>query len=258
MKRTTLASLIVLVLVLVGSAIADWITSGDNMFADVSGNVGIGVRNPQQKLHVSGIARFDLPSGQISITTPGGWPGLIAFSQNGHRRDVTFRNEGIAILACSSDKPPPNENGIWITEKGYVGIGTTFPKGRLDVNGSILQRGRKLHADYVFEPGYELESIDEHSQFMWQRRHLKAIPKASVDGDGREIVEIGAHLKGIVEELEKAHIYIEQLHKRIRTLEEKDAEIAALKQQNEKIRARLVAVESLVTGLTSAQEAGQY
>jgi hypothetical protein len=258
MKRTMLASLIVLVLVLVGSTIADWVTSGDNMFADVSGNVGIGVTNPRQKLHVSGIARFDLPSGQISVSTPGGWPGVIAFSQNGHRRDVTFRNEGITILTSSSNEPPPNENGIWITENGNVGIGTTFPRGRLEVNGSIFQRGRQLHADYVFEPGYELESIDEHSKFMWQCQHLKAIPKSSVDSNGQEIVEVGAHLKGIVEELETAHIYIEQLHKRIRTLEEKEAEIAALKQQNEKIRVRLAAVESLVTGLTTAQQAGQY
>jgi len=39
------------------------------------GNVGIGVLNPdaQHKLHVAGLARFDLPTGQINISTPGGW-----------------------------------------------------------------------------------------------------------------------------------------------------------------------------------------
>lgn len=30
---------------------------------------------------------------------------------------------------------------------------------------------------------------------------------------------MGAHRKGILEELEKAHIYIEQLHKRLREME---------------------------------------
>jgi hypothetical protein len=62
---------------------------------------------------------------------------------------------------------------------------------------------------------------------MWANGHLKAIPKAMLDAAGQEIIEVGAHRKGIVEELEKAHIYIEQLHKRIVTLEEKLAKIEA-------------------------------
>lgn len=116
---------------------------------------------------------------------------------------------------------------MYSTVLGNVGIGTLYPQGKLDVNGSIYQRGNQLHADYVFGPGYELESIDQHSQFMWQHGHLKAIPKAQVDADGQEIVEVGAHQRGLVEELEKAHIYIEQLNKRINALEEKVATMEA-------------------------------
>ena len=52
-----------------------------------------------------------------------------------------------------------------------------------------------------------------------ENKHLKAIAKATVDADGQEIVEVGAHRKGIVEELEKAYIYIEQLHKQNKNLE---------------------------------------
>lgn len=51
---------------------------------------------------------------------------------------------------------------------------------------------------------------------MWNNKHLKAIPKASVDKSGKEIVEVGSHRRGIVEELEKAHIYIEQIHMQIK------------------------------------------
>ena len=40
--------------------------------------------------------------------------------------------------------------------------------------------------------------------------------KAEVDENGREIIRIGSHRKGIVEELEKAHIYIEQLNIKIK------------------------------------------
>jgi len=95
----------------------------------------------------------------------------------------------------------------------------------LDVNGQIFQRGSLLHADYVLEPDYELESIDEHSEAMWRAKHLPAMPKAQKDENGHEIVEIGSQSKGVVEELEKAHIYIEQLHKRITTLEERLAKL---------------------------------
>ena len=49
---------------------------------------------------------------------------------------------------------------------------------------------------------------------MWKNKHLKGIPKAWVGDQGQEIVEVGAHRKGIVEELEKAHIYISQLEEK--------------------------------------------
>ena len=56
---------------------------------------------------------------------------------------------------------------------------------------------------------------------MWSRKHLKAVPKARVDENKMEVVDVGAHRRGIVEELEKAHIYIEQLHQRLTALEKK-------------------------------------
>jgi len=56
---------------------------------------------------------------------------------------------------------------------------------------------------------------------MFEKKHLKEVPGTTVDEKGREVIEIGAHRRGIVEELEKAHIYIEQLHKRIIALEKK-------------------------------------
>jgi len=42
---------------------------------------------------------------------------------------------------------------------------------------------------------------------------------------GMEIVEVGGHRRGIVEELEKAHIYVEQLHQRLNELEKKLASL---------------------------------
>ena len=130
-----------------------------------------------------------------------------------------------------------------------VGIRTASPNGTLDVNGPIYQRGGVLHADYVFEPGYELESIDEHSEFMWKNKHLAAIPKAKVDEAGMEIVEVGAHRKGIVEELEKAHIYIQQLHKHTKELDSRNQK---LREQNQQIEKRLESIERKMEQLLMA------
>ncbi|MBT6051732.1 MAG: hypothetical protein HOG49_33430, partial [Candidatus Scalindua sp.] len=120
------------------------------------------------------------------------------------------------------------------------GIGTTSPQGKLDVNGAIYQRGSQLHADYVFKPDYDLESIREHADFMWENKHLKAVPKQKIDENGLEIIEVGSHRKGMLEELEKAHIYIEQLNNQNRALE------ARLEQQRDIFDARLAKLEALI------------
>ena len=71
--------------------------------------------------------------------------------------------------------------------------------------------------DYVFENGYDLESIEDHSDFMWKNKHLKAVPENSnTIEDG---IDIGEQMNGILEELEKAHVYIEQLNERVKELE---------------------------------------
>lgn len=90
--------------------------------------------------------------------------------------------------------------------------------------------------NYVFEPEYELESIDEHSRFMWKNKRLAAILKSQVDENGTEVLEVDSHIRGIVEELEKAHIYIEQLNKRLKTSEE----------ENAKMQKRLAALENII------------
>jgi hypothetical protein len=64
---------------------------------------------------------------------------------------------------------------------------------------------------YVFEPDYELESIEDHSEFMLEKGHLRAVPKATQDEKGKDVVEYGALLRGLLEELEKAHLYIASL-----------------------------------------------
>jgi hypothetical protein len=182
------------------------------------GNVGIGTDSPTTKLEVKG--------GSIKLTDE--WSNIY-----GKNLKIWGADNSDLLLQSAAGA-------------GNVGIGTTSPNGKLDVNGAIYQRGSVLHADYVFEPDYQLESIDEHSEFMWMNKHLKAIPKSEVDEDGREILEVGAHRKGIVEELEKAHIYIDQLHNRLKALEEKEAEVDQMHEQVSNLIVRLERMETIM------------
>ena len=224
-----------------------------------SGYVGIGTTVPSAPLHVFGsggntlrVERNDGTTPNIRFATSGGAATQGWVFQNNSTsgvfaiRDATAGNSPVRIF------PGGSESSL-VVKNGKVGIGTDSPTGKLDVNGSIFQHGSSLHADYVFEPGYELESIEKHASSMWKNKHLPAMPKAKVDEQGLEIVEIGAHRRGIVEELEKAHIYIEQLDE---ALKEKEARVAELEEQNMQIEEqnaqfmeRLKRVESVLSAL---------
>jgi hypothetical protein len=123
------------------SSDGDWTISGSDIYSAVPGNVGIGVSSPAAKLHVAGISQFDLGGASISVSTPGGWPGIIAYAPNGHRRDISFDDWAIRLVTSSTSSPPAATNGITILENGYVGIGTVTPGERLALNGNIHASG---------------------------------------------------------------------------------------------------------------------
>ena len=106
--------------------------------------------------------------------------------------------------------------------------------GSVTIPGSITTGGPSCSGgcDEVFSPDAQIESIDEHAAAMWNRGHLPAIgptiPHAPLN--------VSEKIGGVLNELEKAHIYIEQLHEQSR---DKDSRI-------EKLTARMQRLEALV------------
>ncbi|MEK6284813.1 MAG: hypothetical protein AABO57_03655 [Acidobacteriota bacterium] len=195
-----------------------------------SGNVGVGTASPADKLDVVGPVRASGANG-----------GFLAAPRDGSGANQIWYNPTGDDMRLFNTV---NGDVVTVQNAGNVGIGTTTPAGKLDVNGTIFQRGIQLFADYVFEPTYNLESIEEHADFMWTNKHLPAVGGRKVDEHGREVVEIGARMRGMLEEIEKAHIYITTLSDRIT---QKNAEMVKLERQNAELAERLARVEAMLS-----------
>ena len=84
---------------------------------------------------------------------------------------------------------------------------------------------------------YELESIEEHAAYMWKNAHLWGVGPTP-EGEPFNLTRKTA---GILHELEKAHIYIEQLNTRIKN---QQARIETLQEQIQRILAGLARLDS--------------
>ncbi len=93
--------------------------------------------------------------------------------------------------------------------------GTT---GDLTITGEITTSGScSVGCDRVFTSEYELESIEDHAEYMWDNSHLRGVGPTP---EGQPM-NVTAKTEGILNELEKAHIYIERLHERLEKLEQR-------------------------------------
>lgn len=116
----------------------DWIVSGDNMYSEPTGNVGIGTTSPAAKLHVSGGSiRIDYGGG-ITMTQQSGYSSSIGSSGS----NLYIGNAAAGDIIFSTGRVP--NSGQWrllIANDGKVGIGTTSPAEKLEVSGNIKVSG---------------------------------------------------------------------------------------------------------------------
>ena len=207
------------------------------IFVDTNNNVGFGTLNPKQMLHVVGgnilisrvASRGDRAPGSANgsilfgdITTTqypfGAW-GIEYLNDSvmGHGLNFwkTYDANGGAtnhvLFLCE-------ENGY----KGNVGIGTSKPKHKLSVNGTIQAKELIVTTlandwpDHVFDADYKLTSLEEIESYVKREKHLPGVPSANdIDKEGIKVGEMNALLLQKVEELT---LYVIELQKQINEL----------------------------------------
>jgi hypothetical protein len=124
-----------------------------------NGNVGIGTTTPGGKLDVNGAVFL---KGKAILASD----GTSSYFQS--NAASYFENMG-SVSAM-------------ITASGNFGIGTTDPKNKLSVNGTIWAKEVKVSladaADWVFDTNYKLKPLADVEKYIYENKHLPEIPSA--------------------------------------------------------------------------------
>ena len=101
---------------------------------------------------------------------------------------------------------------------GSAGEFEITPAGNVTIAGTITTAGScSVGCDAVFEPGYDLPTIGEHAEQMWDNGYL---PNVGPTVEGQPI-DLTDKVGRMLNELETSHIYIEQLLKKMKALQDR-------------------------------------
>lgn len=176
-----------------------------------SGNVGVGTASPGSAVHVRRTDGSSMVHVEEASTTTTNRT-LLQVTNNG--------NPSIDMINSSSGTiwQLAGRNAFLLRHvTSGLTVMTTTSTGNLTIPGTITTGGPTCGGgcDAVFSPDYELPSIAEHAALMQALGHL---PEVGPTGPHHPM-NVTEKLGGMLNELEKAHIYIADLERRVVELE---------------------------------------
>ena len=160
------------------------------MYLASNGNIGLGTTSPQDRIHIR--------------DTSGAYFGL-------RFEDTTNSSNWLVNLNPVNDR--------FVITKGGTGNAefAIEPNGDVEIFGSVITGGGTCGGgcDLIFDESYDLPSIGEHAELMWSQGYLPNVGP-TIEG---ERINLSDKVGRMLNELETAHIYIDQLNARIEALE---------------------------------------
>ena len=192
------------------------------------GQIGIGNASPQAALHIEaqgGRANILLDGGTSSSPTGSSWDFTVRNSDGEFAiNDMSTTGGDFIFRTADNGANTPWEfvhradNGFGINTASSVGGDFILSNsGDLRILGTITSGGPTCSSgcDAVFNEDYDLPSIEDHAEAMFADRHLPAVGPTSPDED----INLTEHMGNVLNELEKAHIYIAQLNEQNKALQ---------------------------------------
>ena len=245
----------------------------DSVYIAASGNIGLGTPSPTARLDVRGDitvsndgnvtatrSATDIAATPVTgnITASGGGnitasrgsatTGGNIIASGGGSLMVTNAGEATVTLSDTSNVGPDLKmvlkDGTF--RLSFAGTGDAelelFDDGNMIIPGNLITTGGggactvADPCDAVFDPEiYQVPSIEEHAAAMWEDKHLPAVGPT---GPGIP-VNVSQKLLRMLNELETAHIYIEQLNTRMAERDAADLQIEQLTRRISELETRL-------------------
>jgi hypothetical protein len=210
----------------------------NSLFIASDNDVGMGTSSPSAALHVrrtNGTAKMFVDEGSgsaaqrtlLQLTNNGG----TEFRMTDNSTSVTWLFQNTAGNFRFTDAGDAFNEFI-LTQDGDLTI-----TGEITTSGSCSGG-----CDRVFSPGYDLPSIAEHAAEMLTNQYLPAVGPTAED----EPFNLSQKVGGMLNELEKAHIYIAELSDQI---EIKSTRILELEERLARIERQLSSENPGPTGL---------
>ncbi len=233
MKKIIITLLIAFPFFVAQSFGQNWTLTGNDIYNNNSGYVGIGTTTPSRLLQVS----KNMVAPSIEIHNTGGTGGAAfrmiddasgaqwtfkATSTGGFKiRDIA---SGTNVIQVEQGASP---NTLYLNSSGAVGIGTnTIPAGyKFAVDGNVIVESLEVQLsgswpDYVFKPDYKLMSLPDLEAFIQKNGHLPNITSAEeMKNSNVDLLKMNVKL---LEKVEELSLYVIELQKEVDKLKNKN------------------------------------